>query len=236
MASIRLFLAAMVLLTIVGCGRREKEPEVQPAAVSPVAADRDQADALFREFFEDRPEESAQQQRTATVPVSQPAQPRSFTFVPNGRYVVQISTVASPELANSIVRRFERMGYPAYVAQVVNPTTSLIGTYYRVRIGGFNTTSEAKDFGEVVLRPLGYDFWVDNRSNDHLGISGVGLGTYAVDHDSRPQPTPAPQPIPQPEQPFPQPVPEPEPTPVFEVEETPAPTPVNDNDWDNFEW
>jgi hypothetical protein len=79
-------------------------------------------------------------------------------------------------LADRLVEKLEAKGFPAYVAEVQNPTPELFGTYYRVRIGRFAQISAARDFGNETLKPLGYEFWVDNKSNDNVGIEGSGFG------------------------------------------------------------
>jgi len=245
MALMRLFLAAALLLVIFGCGKKERESREREARAQQSVAtntterrnissssseQRKEADALFNEFFDNIPTAPIREiSNVDPLKNERTAPTRNFTFSPNGRYVVQISTVASFDLANKIAGRFDKLGYPAYVAQVENPTPYLLGTFFRVRIGGFDRVSEARNFGETVLRPLGYDFWVDNRSNDRVGIGGVGLGSFQpTTHHSaaRPAPTPAPAPAVVS-------TPAPATTASFEVE---SGTPPNDNTWDNFEW
>jgi hypothetical protein len=220
MTFMRLFLVTTTLFLFVGCSKKEKEPETRVVTPKPAMEQDRAADALFNEFFDNSSKTGdviAPPPNQRNTPSFSAPIPVEFTFSPNGRYVVQVSTVASVDLANSIVRKFEKMGYPAYSAQVENPTTSLIGIYYRVRIGGFSGIAEAKNFGEAVLRPLGYDYWVDNKSNDNIGIGGMGLGSYqqAVDYNTVTTPAPTQQS-------------------TFEVEQTPPPPATNS--WDNFEW
>jgi len=177
---IRLFFATALLLLVISCGKKESKPQAKKN-VKPAAAQQKQANgaSLYDEFFENSSDSSSAQSSSSSGKSSSSYSDVSdVRFSPNGRYVVQISTVATPELANVIVKKLEKSGYPAYVASVENPTTALLGTYYRVRIGGFDNLSDAKYFGENVLKPLGYDYWVDNKSNDNLGISGSGLGAY----------------------------------------------------------
>ena len=258
----RIILTVFVLLALVACGRGKKESAQQPPAQTQTFAEQSRtADALFDEFFDNSVQVLSQPTTPAPTEVApirrEPVRretttatvaPREVRFSPTGRFVVQVSTIASPTLANDIVRKLERQGFPAYSVTVQNPTTELLGTYYRVRIGGFETTNDARHFGETTLRPLGYDFWVDNKSNDGIGVGGAGLGTFfpqAVDYDARPTPTPTPTPAPV--------VPAPVVTPVavveiedepwgsiVPVETTPAqvvPAQVqDDNSWDNFEW
>jgi len=186
MKIIRLFLVAALLLMAAGCGKKDSKPK---SGAKPTAANTQSktADALFEEFFDGTSaveNESQSKQKTASANnannnrYDSPRVSRDVNFSPNGRYVVQITTVVSPDLASQTAKRLEKNGYPAYVAKVENPTTGLIGTYYRVRIGGFDNVSDAKYFGDDILRPLGYEYWVDNKSNDNVGISGSGLGNY----------------------------------------------------------
>jgi hypothetical protein len=253
MVIMRLFSVTSLTLAFVGCGffegNNRREQAVQPLQVEQRTEVRDTrgADALFNEFFDVAP---VQQEPAAPAPqqrVITPEPPRqierNFTFTPSGRYVVQVSTVASPDLANNIARRFEGMGYPAYVARVENPTPALIGTFFRVRIGGFNRLSEANNFGESVLRPLGYDFWVDNRSNDNVGMGGGGLGFFDPGPITMSNPAPAPAPTPAPT-PAPAPItptvvsvsaPSSEFVPEAFNIDTPA-SPEGSSGWDNFDW
>lgn len=117
--------------------------------------------------------------RTDTQPVKQTTQkPKPSTgFSENGRYVIQVSTVRTKAFAENLAAKLIDMGFPAYVAEVQNPKPELPGTYYRIRIGGFSTTVSAREFGESILKPEGYDYWVDNRANDRVGIDGSGLGS-----------------------------------------------------------
>jgi len=183
MKIIRLFLVAVLLLMAVGCSKKDSKPK--SGAKSATANTQNKAtDALFEEFFdgtsavESEPQSKQKATTASNKKYDSPRAGRDVSFSPNGRYVVQITTVVSPDLASQTARKLEKQGYPAYVAKVENPTTGLIGTYYRVRIGGFDNVSDAKYFGDDILRPLGYEYWVDNKSNDNVGISGNGLGNY----------------------------------------------------------
>jgi SPOR domain len=93
-------------------------------------------------------------------------------FVKNGRYVVQVSVFKSSHKAGLAVEKLAAQGYPAYVAEVEDPTPEMSGTWHRVRVGGFQTLSDARSFGENTLKPMGYDFWVDKKSMDNVGARG----------------------------------------------------------------
>jgi cell division protein FtsN len=216
-------IAALSFLLLSGCGKKKEES----APVKEKAA----SEELFDQFFEDTSEEVSE----ADLPESDIAEPAEKAavepnFTPDGRYVVQVSCIASEDIAEDVAKKFENKGFPVYIAEVKNPTPQLIGTYYRIRIGGFNGIASAKSFGESSLLSNGYEYWIDNRSNDNVGIGDFGLGeddggfTYEEE-------TPASTPTPVEESTFePEPVIE-EPAPVAQeiiepVVETPTPVEV----------
>jgi hypothetical protein len=171
-----LIAAAVCGLIFAGCGKKPKQAQVQnipqipttaapTPAPAPAPAKVDTGD-VFKEFYKGPKETKA---KTGA--------PESYTpeFSENGRYVVQIAAGPSSAGAEELANAFKGKGYPAYVAEVQNPTPEISGTYYRVRIGGFAALADAKAFGENILRPANYDYWVDLKSND-----AVGTGTPAA--------------------------------------------------------
>jgi hypothetical protein len=160
-----LSLAVAVLAT--GCGKKKTEQVPQETSVAADSTKKDSSD-VFDEFFQD--DKKAEKAKPA---------PTDVQFAEDGRFVVQVSCVGSQALADELVAKLQGKGWPAYVAQVQNPTPELPGTYYRVRIGGFYGVTPARSFGDNVLVPEGFDFWVDNRSNDNVGIESYGLGGSA---------------------------------------------------------
>lgn len=212
--------AVLSFLLLSGCGKKKEE-------IAPVK-EKAASEELFDQFFEDSSSTESEEVTEADLTessnnetVSKAASEPSFT--PDGRYVVQVSCIASEDIAEDVAKKFENKGYPVYIAEVKNPTPQLIGTYYRIRIGGFNGIASAKEFGESSLLTNGYEYWVDNRSNDNIGIGDFGLGdddggfTY---EDESPAEAPTPEPVVEE-------VVEPEPAPAVE-EATPVvePTPV----------
>lgn len=107
-------------------------------------------------------------------------------FSDAGRFVVQVAIFKSKRQAASLVEKLSGQGYPAYVAEVENPVPELAGTYHRVRIGKFARIADAKAFGENTLKPLGYDFWVDNKKNDGVGGTGEGYSAPAAEPAAAP--------------------------------------------------
>lgn len=87
----------------------------------------------------------------------------------DGSYTIQVGIQPSRKGANALIEKLEGSGVSgAYIAQVENPG-ELEGTYYRIRVGFFKTLPQAQGFGKSALEPLGYAWWVDNRSNDAVG-------------------------------------------------------------------
>lgn len=169
-------MAVMLTALAVGCGKKEKEETTPvPELSETTGAGTSDTGDIFDEFYDDLDsKDAAMKESEETFSTSD----FGYTpeFVPDGRYVVQVSCVGPRSIAEAQVNKLENQGYPAYIAEVENPTPDLIGTYYRIRIGGFTGVSKAKEFGEQALMPAGYDFWVDNRANDNVGMGGYGLG------------------------------------------------------------
>ncbi|MBD3317486.1 MAG: hypothetical protein GF344_16980 [Chitinivibrionales bacterium] len=196
--SYRNWLVAVIVLTAIlaGCGKKEKKAEENsPFPEQTETAEVASADTgdIFDEFYEDVETETDTQSESWEEPAPREtfSTEESYSedsysttddfeytpqFVTDGRYVVQVSCVGPRPIAEAQVRKLENMGYPAYIAEVESPTPELLGTYYRIRIGGFSAVSDAKEFGEQAMIPAGYNYWVDNRSNDNIGMGGYGLG------------------------------------------------------------
>jgi hypothetical protein len=178
----------IVVALFAGCLKKKAESDKGSAsdtvaATTPNAA---QSQDIFDEFYKadstapTKSESKASKKKT----VERSASAASGSFVEGGRYVVQVAQATSDKLSAK--------GYPSYIAEVQNPTPALAGTYYRVRIGGFSSTSSARAFGDQSLASDGYEFWVDNRSNDNIGLSGSGLGSgSSSSYGSEPAPAAA---------------------------------------------
>ncbi|MBD3343486.1 MAG: hypothetical protein GF401_00315 [Chitinivibrionales bacterium] len=172
-----LILMAAAVLIFQGCGKKKQESKADEEFATPQVEQKAEEADIFDEFYdESKTEESAPTTQETFSTSSEYATGSDIQFSESGRYTVQVSCVASPTLASNLAQKLQNKGYPAYTAEVTNPTPDLMGTYYRVRIGGFNGYSKAKSFGEDVLQPQGYEYWVDNKSNDNVGMEGYGLG------------------------------------------------------------
>jgi hypothetical protein len=161
-----------------GCAKKPKQVP-QASAAAPAVTEQAAAPAAPKsdtgEVFNS---DSKNKKVGRTFSMSAEASAESYmpTFLESGRYVVQIAAGPSSSGAEELANAFRGKGYPAYVAEVQNPTPELSGTYYRVRIGCFDMLADAKAFGENILRPANYDYWVDLKANDAVG-TGTGVSS-----------------------------------------------------------
>jgi len=88
-----------------------------------------------------------------------------------GRYVIQVGIVPAEVSAKKIIKKLAENGIKAYNAKVQNPDPDkgMIGTYNRIRIGFFDSRTNAEAFAKARLEPLGYSWWVDRSKNDYVG-------------------------------------------------------------------
>ncbi|MCX7726844.1 MAG: SPOR domain-containing protein [Chitinispirillaceae bacterium] len=175
--------AFIIVATIGGCEKKKSSQDTEFLSSSevtnkPTKPSPSTTQDIFDEFYKEESSSSQAQRevsRTKKKEISStPPTPYSSSekpsFSENGKYVIQIASVPSFSLAEKISKKLKEKGYPTYIAEVINPTPSLSGTYYRVRIGGFKGMTEAKEFGEKFLAPEGYEYWIDKRSNDSRGV------------------------------------------------------------------
>ena len=77
-----------------------------------------------------------------------------------GRFVVQVGSFKDERIARVQADKMDRYGYQAWVESADVPGK---GRYYRVRVGGFETVTDAQRAAESLSRQLGVGCWVDNR-------------------------------------------------------------------------
>lgn len=189
-----MIISVIFCIAFFGCSKKKgKDSAENIDSLETASLSSEESDDIFEEFYDEegekKEEEKTAESSSEDFPTSSEAE-----FNPSGRYVVQVSCVLSKSLADNVASRLENKGYPAYVAEVENPTPELIGTYYRIRIGGFTGVSKARNFAENHLTRDGYEYWVDNRSNDNVGMGGYGLGessSGSYEKTYTPEPTPS---------------------------------------------
>ena len=174
---LKLGISIVMSLTFVACNSEEETvvPDMSPAAK---AATTETAEPELQPIQALTPSSNSK----TTIDVG------DYTPGEDGSYTIQVGIQPSRKGANALIEKLESSGVDgAYIAQVENPG-ELEGTYYRIRVGFFKTLPQAQGFGKKALAPLGYAWWVDNRSNDAVGApeSDAGNSESSSDYESTP--------------------------------------------------
>ncbi|UCD94601.1 MAG: SPOR domain-containing protein [Candidatus Zixiibacteriota bacterium] len=155
-----LILIVGVLAFFAGCSKDEEvadlEREVKEAESKDYLADTGiaveavvPADTVAPEQYamtpEKAPEESA----------AEPLMPRHLG---TEGFTIQIAAGSNPEYVKYLADKYTRRGYDAFVTEAVVGDV----TFYRVRIGTFETIAEAKETGLILQDKYSVDFWIDN--------------------------------------------------------------------------
>ena len=77
---------------------------------------------------------------------------------PDHKYTIQVSSFLSKKVANRTVRFYKDKGYPAFIREY---SPSEITTFYRVRIGTFQSKEQAQEFGnEIKEKERDFKFYI----------------------------------------------------------------------------
>jgi len=155
MSRLFLILVLAIALAFVSCSKKQDEVD----ALQQEAAGQDAAAAM----------DSLQNQAGQPAEESQPATPPAVTQEPEPEpepdygsqpgFVVQLGSYNNYELASYWAEKYQNRDYPAFLREV-----DLNGqTYYRLRIGVYDTYQEAKQVGELLADRYSADFWIDNN-------------------------------------------------------------------------
>ncbi len=145
-------------LLITGCSKKKDEVDrlQQEAAEEDAAAVMDSLTRLPR--VPDTSAAAASRPSVTERPAqTKPEEPEPEYQVGEG-FVVQVGSYSGRELADYWAGRYQTWGYEAYVQ-----TADIAGqTFFRLRIGPFDTYQEAKQIGALLVDRYSADFWVDN--------------------------------------------------------------------------
>lgn len=102
---------------------------------------------------------------TGEVSAAVKPEPETETYQPKEDYsgyegfVVQTGSYSSYEFAEMMAEKYRNRDYPAFVT-----TVDIEGvTYYRLRIGVYETQEEAKQIGELLVDRYSAEYWVDSN-------------------------------------------------------------------------
>ena len=107
----------------------------------------------------------------ADAPVAEDSQPEaserngpgrdeylSAMLNPDHKYTIQVNSFQNGKVANRTVRFYKDRGYPAFIREY---SPSDITTFYRVRIGTFESKEAAREYGhEISERERDFKFYV----------------------------------------------------------------------------
>ncbi len=155
----RLFLIVVVIgaVALVGCNKKQDEAEaLQKEATG------QNAEAVLDSLNAS----DTAQQPTPTTAAAEPAQPAKkeapppepdYSQIPG--FVVQLGSYRDYELATYWADKYQKRDFPAFLSQV-----DLDGeTYYRLRVGIYDTYQEAKEAGDLLADRYSAQYWIDNN-------------------------------------------------------------------------
>jgi len=161
---IRLFLIIVLAagMILVGCSKDEDEIE----ALEQEAADSD-ASAVMDSLGAGKGEMAGEQVDTAAQPETPVSQPEPTEPEPEPEpeygdmegYVVQLGSYKGYDLADYWADKYRERDFPVYIGEV-----ELDGeTYYRLRVGVYETYQEAKEVGLLLKDRYSADYWIDKN-------------------------------------------------------------------------
>ena len=158
------FAVTMILITVflaVGCSKKDED-----IAALEQEASQDEATAVLDSLqnkgvdtaapVENKAETAGTKTQTASKSEThRPAQDYSDL----DGYIVQIGSYSNYEFAEMMAEKYRTRDYPAFVKKVD------IGgvTYYRLRIGVYETPAEARQVGELLVDRYSAEYWVDSN-------------------------------------------------------------------------
>ncbi len=141
-----------LVLLLVGCSKDEEEIRAIEKEATETGA------AAVTDSLERPDWKAAQAKDTATTTErQQPARPRQPDYSDLEGYVVQIGSYSSYDFAQMMAEKYQQRDFPAFVQ-----AAELDGqTYYRLRIGVYETVQDAKVIGDILNDRYSADYWID---------------------------------------------------------------------------
>ncbi|MFZ1684430.1 MAG: SPOR domain-containing protein [Candidatus Zixiibacteriota bacterium] len=131
-----------------------QQPVTEPVAdVNAIPEETSGAKKKAPVTLQETPKEVPKDQTATDQPVEKPSMPAQ----PHDGFTIQIASTPSESYANETAKVYQDKGYQAYVA-----TGTVDGkTYYRVRIGFYSTSAEARTVLTELKDKFATDGWVD---------------------------------------------------------------------------
>ncbi|MEZ5359161.1 MAG: SPOR domain-containing protein [Candidatus Zixiibacteriota bacterium] len=157
----RLFLVCIILagFLLVGCSKEDEDVDAlgDKAAQDEAAAVMDSLNNVGAGTATKEQGTSAEDTQTKKEPKVKHEPEVDYSGLHG--YVVQVGSYSDYDFAKMMSEKFTQRDYPAFVV-----STEIDGmTYYRLRIGVYETYAEAKEVGDLVKDRYSTDYWIDNN-------------------------------------------------------------------------
>lgn len=157
----RLFLVCIAIagLLLVGCSKKDEDVDAlsDQAAQDDAAAVMDSLNGTGADTVTEEQGTLAEDTQTKTEP--EETQTPDVDYSGLQGYVVQVGAYADYDFAKMMSEKYTKRDYPAFVV-----STDIDGvTYYRLRIGVYETYAEAKQVGDLIKDRYSADYWIANN-------------------------------------------------------------------------
>lgn len=162
MKNVHIFSLSLVMLffSLAACGESEEERQARLQAYQDSLRAVEQAKVA--EMMAQM-QDSIDAAEAEEMPMEEEPESTSTGLVEDGNFVVQVGAWRSEEKAQSFVNKWADRNYPnAYVVKIGDESTGDV--WFRVRVGDFNTKSEAESFGVELSSEINSGYWVATKN------------------------------------------------------------------------
>lgn len=162
MKNVHIFSLSLVMLffSLAACGESEEERQARLQAYQDSLRAVEQAKVA--EMMAQM-QDSIDAAEAEEMPMEEEPESTSTGLVEDGNFVVQVGAWRSEEKAQSFVNKWADRNYPnAYVVKIGDESTGDV--WFRVRVGDFNTKSEAENFGVELSSEINSGYWVATKN------------------------------------------------------------------------
>lgn len=138
--------------------------------------DKDQVSELEQEVLEQQSEDILTEETQAEDSVQIPEGAEEYTMTPEaapveeteeydydepaaGGYTIQVAAGTNQTYARYMADKFVTRGYDAFVTKTIYEGE----TFYRIRIGAYETLTEARNIAKELQDKYSVNFWIDNN-------------------------------------------------------------------------
>ncbi|RKX30223.1 MAG: hypothetical protein DRP46_05860 [Candidatus Zixiibacteriota bacterium] len=157
--SISIFILFLAVLMVGGCSKDEDVAELEQQIKDTESEDL-LKDTLAGEKVVTGETEMTEEKYSMT-PEAAPEEEKTPSYMPEytgtGQYTVQVAAGGNPEWVKYMAETFIRRGYEAFITEAIVDGE----TFYRLRIGSYDSFSKAKAAGMELADKYSVDYWID---------------------------------------------------------------------------